>query len=369
MKPKYFITHRFNVENSLDAYKLLTKSKNHLGILILYPNQKKPERTLKINNSIKEVSHNNNVVSFIGAGNYTKNFLIPSFQKTGVVLDTIVSKSGLDPTVLAKKYGFAYASTDLEKILNNNKSGSIVIATRHNSHAELIIECLRKNKNVFVEKPLCLTKQELKNIKTVYKGNKVLMVGFNRRFSPHVIKIKRILSEFNGPKSFIYTCNVGNISNDHWIQDINIGGGRLIGEACHFLDLIRFLAGNPIRKINLFEVPIMNNPSDIFSLQIIFEDDSIGTIHYFSNGNRNFPKERLEVFFSGKIICLDNFRKVRTWGLSNFSFNKSFKQNKGQLGCTEAFMDAVRNTKESPIPFNELIEVQEKIFEAMDIRC
>tara|TARA_B100000242_G_C43054158_1_gene492856 strand:+ start:4343 stop:6445 length:2103 start_codon:yes stop_codon:yes gene_type:complete len=367
IQPSIFITHRFSIKKATDAYKLLLEGDSYLGILLTYQTKKNTSQILKLyNKSLLKSFDKNKVISFIGSGNYAKKILIPSFSKSGASFHTIVSKSGLGPTQIGKKFGFSFSSTDLNSILKNKKSGAVVIATRHDSHAKLIIDCLKAKKHVFVEKPLCLTRKELLNIKEVYTGENILMVGFNRRFSPFVKEIKKYLKNESGPKSFVYMCNSGYIPYEHWTQSTSIGGGRLIGEACHFVDLIRFLADSPIDKIKLFESPNKKIPSDIFSLQTIFKDGSIGTIHYFANGNKSYPKERLEVFFSGKIVSLDNFRKLKTWGLPRYSFGKSFKQDKGQDNCVKAFLDAISNQKESPIQFSELIEVQEKIFEALE---
>lgn len=367
LKGALFISHSFPIHKAVDAYKLLLSKDNYLAILIKYKKTKKAEKIIKVkNDDFSTNKFNKNIVSFVGAGNFSKSILIPSFLRAGAQLDLIVSKTGLKPAILARKFGFKYASTDLNDIFKKNNSNSVIIATRHNSHAELIIECLKNNKNVFVEKPLCLNLNELEKIKAAYTGRQLLMVGYNRRFSPHVKYLKNQIIKFDGPKSFVYTCNAGSIPYDHWTQDSTIGGGRLVGEACHFLDLLRFLAGSQIINIEVFKSPNLRIKSDNFSLQIVFKDGSIGTIHYFSNGNRNYPKERLEVFFSGKIISLDNFRKIRSWGLPGLKISNSFKQDKGHDDCIKAYMEAVINSKESPIPVNELFEVQEKIFEVMN---
>ena len=182
------------------------------------------------------------------------------------------------------------------------------------------------------------------------------MVGYNRRFSPLISELKRNLDE-NQPSSFIYLCNAGFISKEHWTQDPNIGGGRLIGEACHFIDLIRFLASSPI--VSLTKNFLSNNSNnDTFSLNLTFKNGSVGTIHYFSNGSKSFPKERLEVFNNGKIMTIENFKKLNFWGFNNKKNKRLFKQDKGQIYCVEKFLQAIKKGQQSPIPINEIFEVQ-----------
>ena len=185
------------------------------------------------------------------------------------------------------------------------------------------------------------------------------MVGFNRRFAPLILRLKQELSRLQGPKAFVYTCNAGAISADHWTQDPAIGGGRMLGEACHFVDLLRYLANSPIESMSQISAADSKPSPDTFSLQIRFNNGSIGTIHYFSNGTKSYPKERLEVFSSGKIFQLDNFRKLKAWGISGFTTCRSFSQDKGQLACCSAFLSAIESGTSSPIPLNEIIEVQQ----------
>src|SRR5262249_5920855 len=188
-------------------------------------------------------------VSFIGAGNYSDRTLVPAFRAAGGRLGSVASNGGLTSAELARKYRFAEATTDTRKVLDDRDVDAIVIATRHDSHAELVVDALRAGKHVFVEKPLCLTEGELDAIDVAYRSQtepRFLMVGFNRRFAPHARKIKSLLAPMTEPKSFIMTVNAGAIPASHWSQDQEIGGGRIIGEACHFIDLLRYLTGAPI---------------------------------------------------------------------------------------------------------------------------
>ncbi|MDC3169406.1 Gfo/Idh/MocA family oxidoreductase, partial [Prochlorococcus sp. AH-716-E17] len=216
-------------------------------------------------------------------------------------------------------------------------------------------------------KPLCLNINDLNKIKKTYldnlKNNRecatILMIGFNRRFAPLSVKLKNIIDKFSTPKAFIYTINAGSIPPDNWIHNPEIGGGRLIGEACHFVDMLRFLAGSRIKTLNISKTKSNLDVSDTFCINLEFESGDIGNINYFSNGANSFPKERIEVFSNNSVIVLDNFKKIKFWGISS-RFNKSnFIQNKGNFECVRAFIDAVNKGKKSPIDFEEIIEVHE----------
>jgi predicted dehydrogenase len=217
---------------------------------------------------------------------------------------------------------------------------------------------------VFVEKPLCLTAEELTAIEAAHTGDQLLMVGFNRRFAPLLLDLRQHLQRLSGPKAFVYTCNAGAIPADHWTQDPALGGGRLLGEACHFVDLLRHLAASPIEDLQLLSATDSKLCPDTFSLQLRFADGSIGTVHYFANGSRAFPKERLEVFAAGKVLRLDNYRKLQAWGLPGFRTRRRFSQDKGQQACCAAFLAAIEEGGPAPIPAAELFEVQRWLLQA-----
>ena len=227
-------------------------------------------------------------------------------------------------------------------------------------------QALAAGKHVFVEKPLCLTADELTAIEAVHTGKHLLMVGFNRRFAPLLTDLQQQLTRLSGPKAFIYTCNAGAIPPDHWIQDPSLGGGRLLGEACHFLDLLRHLAASPIEDIQLQFAADGKSRPDTFTLQLRFADGSIGTVHYYSNGSKAFPKERLEVFASGAVLRLDNYRKLQAWGIPGFSTRRLLSQDKGQQACCSAFLRAIEVGGPSPIPVSQLFEVQRWLLEAVN---
>ena len=370
IKVENLISHRFKFYDAPNAYDLLI-NKNSLGIILSYHGiTDLSKRTITIRDSIinkrNKISNGVNI-SFIGSGNFASRTLIPCFKKVGSNLHTIASTNSMGPGFLGRKYSFKKATTDISKLILDDTSNTVVICTRHDSHANYIIDSLKAGKNVFVEKPLCLTLDELKAIKNAYDKDSFLMVGFNRRFSPSIIKLRKILLKIPGPKSFIYTCNSGFIDKDHWIQNQLLGGGRFIGEACHFVDLIRYLVQYPIEKLDLLEMKDQKSCPDTFSIQIKFSEGSIANINYFSNGNRSFPKERFEVFASGRILCLDNFRRLKAWGIPGYNSIKSIHQDKGHFNCVKSFVDAIKNGQGSPIPSEELFEVQEFMLNALSV--
>jgi predicted dehydrogenase len=211
---------------------------------------------------------------------------------------------------------------------------------------------------VFVEKPLCLTLEELTSIESQFISMEVppiLMVGFNRRFAPQVQRMKQLLKGVGGPKAFVMTVNAGAIPAAHWVQDKEVGGGRIVGEACHFIDLLRFLAGVPVSQWQHQEMD--SHTHDTVTLSLKFTDGSVGTIHYFANGSKSFPKERLEVFASGRVLQLDNFRRLTGYGWPDFSRLNLWRQDKGQRPSAQAFVDAIQLGKPPPIPVDEIFEV------------
>lgn len=365
------ISHRFAFNEAPKAYDLLTSGEDVLGILLEYGawDIGRTARTISLN-SDRRFDSRKPSVSFVGAGNYASRTLIPAFAKAKTQLHTLVTSQGLGSSVKGKKAGFLQASTDFVKMLADNTVNTVVVATRHDTHASFVIDALKAGKNVFVEKPLCLTEQELQKIVAAYSvveetksGAGLLMVGFNRRFAPHIRKIKSLLSGVKTPKSFVMTVNAGAIPKDHWTQNSLVGGGRIVGEACHFIDLLRFLAGETIVS---HSASVMGRGSgDTATLQLEFADCSIGTVHYFANGNKSFPKERLEVFSEGRILQLDNFRKLRGFGWTGFKKMNLHRQDKGQKACVARFLEAIEFGKPSPIPAQEIFEVARVTLESV----
>lgn len=360
------ITHRFEFEDAPKAYDVLTEDKTGLGILLKYNSPIETRINKKVILKPIHIDQKNAVVGFIGAGNYASRILIPAFKKGSAQLHTIVTSGGINSVIHGDKAGFSEASTDVEDLLQNTAINTVAIATRHNSHAFFVEKALKAGKNVFVEKPLALSISEVESIESIYNENieknqyTRVMVGFNRRFSPQIQKMKSLLDSVKEPKTFIMTMNAGAIPADHWTQDNAIGGGRIIGEACHFIDLMRFLAGSKIVSIQarrMGETDAVAILEDKASITLGFEDGSFGTIFYLANGASSFPKERVEVFTAGRVLQLDNFRKLKGFGWSNFNKMNLWRQDKGQDACAAAFVESIRQGKESPIPADEIFEV------------
>lgn len=379
LNPAPLISHRFPLGHAQKAYELISSTKPSLGILLQYPEPTEKSsdelrlRTVPIAAPENRTSQPQDsvVVGVIGSGNYATQVLIPAFKQAGVSLRSVASSGGASGVHAGQKFGFEEATTDSTSLLNHADLNTVVITTRHDSHARYACQALELGKHVFVEKPLALRREDLAKIEDVYQKHQelVLMVGFNRRFSPHVKKMKSLLEAIHEPKSFIMTVNAGVIPLEHWTQDPAVGGGRMIGEACHFIDLLRFLADSPILSVQALMlgraagIPVQ---SDKVSFSLSFGDGSMGTVHYLANGHKSFPKERLEVFCAGRILQLDNFRTLRGFGWPGFTKMNLWRQDKGQTACVAAFVEAIRRGGASPIPFEELCEVTRVSFDIMD---
>jgi predicted dehydrogenase len=390
------VSHRFPLERAIDAYALLASGVPSLGILLDYPGSNRDIADLNCQElrlgSGQAVPHGRReptsdetststadstdrsrlgpahpVVGFLGAGNYGGRVLIPAFKAAGARLQSVVSREGVSAVHFGKKYGFERAATDVATVLGDGAISMVVVATRHDQHARQVIAALGAGKHVFCEKPLCLSTAELEEIEQQYRNvaaadsrSPILMVGFNRRFAPHIVKIRQLIEGLNEPKNFVMTVNAGAVPPDHWIHDKLVGGGRIIGEACHFIDLLRHLAGAHIES---HSIALLGRRGSGYSsgenatITLRFSDGSMGTIHYFANGNNAFPKERLEVFCAGRVLQLDNFRRLRGWGWTGFSRQILWRQDKGQRACVRAFVEAVRTGGVAPIALDEVIEV------------
>lgn len=354
------ITHRFPLSEAEKAYQMIAgNTEPYIGIVLTYePDQVDLSKTVTLG-SEEPATAGSPMIGMIGAGGYAGGVLLPAMKKAGDArFRSIASTSGVSGTHLGRKFDFVSSTTDMETIFADPDINTVVITTRHNSHAALVGKGLQAGKHVFVEKPLCLTLEELAQIEALAAEHprQLLMVGFNRRFSPLVMALREALAVLPEPKAMVMTVNAGAIPMDHWTQDLKVGGGRMIGEACHFIDLLRHVAGRPIVS---YDVMGMTSPAkDSFSVNLSFDDGSIGTVHYLANGTKSFPKERLEVFCGGRILHLDNFRSLRGHGFGKgFKNIRLWRQDKGQMEQMKAFFRAISQGGMAPISREEIFEV------------
>ncbi len=356
------LSHRVPFEEAPRAYDLLTTDKTALGIALIYDHAVAPRHARTVPLAAQPVvAAGKAVVGFVGAGNYASRMLIPAFKAAGAHLQAISSAGGTNAVVAGRRSGFAEATSDTDALIADPAINAVAIVTRHNSHARFTEQALRTGKNVFVEKPLALTSTELEQVKAAHADSgKHLMIGFNRRFAPQVQTMKRLLDTVKAPKSFVMVMNAGAIPTDHWTQDPAVGGGRIIGEACHYIDLMRFLAAAPIVSVQarrMGDTDAETVTEDKAAITLGFEDGSFGTIHYLANGGASFPKERIEVFAAGRSLQLDNFLKLKGYNWPGFKKQTLWRQDKGQTACTAAFVQAVETGGQAPIPTEELFEV------------
>ena len=355
-------THIFNFKDSINAYQMIIdKSEPYVGILLKYDVKKKIDRTIflknehskfKIKNSRQKAGQATLNIGFIGAGSFAQKFLLPNAKKY-VNMIGVATATGNDTRNIADKYDFQYATGNADDIINDENINTVFIATRHNLHAEYVLKCLKAVKNVFVEKPLCMTEEELQEIKDEYeKQNVHLMLGFNRRFAPYIQKIKRIFSD-NQPKAINYRINAGFIPADSWIQDKDIGGGRIIGEVCHFIDLAMFIAGSLPESLSANAIMDAQGLLDTLNVNVSFRNNSIANVSYFANGSKAMKKERLEIFSNGISAVVDDFKKLHIYK-KRHKKKKLLNQDKGHREEVKQFLNSIHAGKPAPISFEDI---------------
>jgi predicted dehydrogenase/threonine dehydrogenase-like Zn-dependent dehydrogenase len=376
LDPRKLVSHRFAFERFGEAYREIREHAGKaLGVILEYePGEDAGEfsQTIKVDSrgssgeEMKSSASAEPVLGMAGAGVYACRVLLPAIRKANVPLERIVSRGGASAARAAKRFGFRECSSDTGGLFQDPAINTLVIATRHDTHAPLVLEALRAGKHVFVEKPLCLNVEELETIEKCrreLRAAPVLMVGFNRRFSPFSVKMRELLGRGNGPRAFVYTVNAGALPAEHWLFDPKTGGGRIIGEACHFIDLIRFLDGGRIGRIRA--VPVRNDPKDdSVAITLETENGSVGTIHYLAGGARAYPKERLEVFAGGRVLQLENWKILRGWGWKGFRGMRRLRQDKGHAGEMQAFFRAIREGTSPGMTLDEILEVHRAVFAA-----
>jgi predicted dehydrogenase len=353
---KPLITHRIPIHEALHAYHLISSSaKSYLGIVIKYPENALCENPTPSPRARKP-SHSGVRVGVLGAGTFARGVLIPAIKRdrdTGLV--GICARGGARALSTARRFRIAYSTSDENHLLSDLSINTVVIATRHHLHAGQTIRALESGKHVFCEKPLCLTEEELSAITEVYSCAESchLMVGFNRRFAPMATRLKSILADTGGPFSMHYRVNAGPLAPDHWINDPEQGGGRILGEVCHFVDLLSFFCGSPPFAVRASGSFGPGGEDVIASMK--FADGSQGAIVYACNGERAFSKERIEVFGSGISAVLDDFRRLEIVHHGKRHRSRSWlRADKGHLHTWRAFAHSIRTGSPSPIPFQEI---------------
>ncbi len=373
---KSLITHRFTIENAPEVYELITGKTEEpfLGVVLTYPESAKFDvrsaksevRSAKVESRIRHVA-----LGVLGAGNFATAVMLPALKKTeNIELVGILSGSGLTAAHAAQKFGFKYTAESFEQILNDPEINTVSILTRHDLHAEQVIAALQAGKHVFVEKPLALNSNQLSEIREQIRitKNRLLMTGFNRRFAPLAQKMQGFLSTRNEPLVAHYRINAGFIPLTHWLHDPEIGGGRIIGESCHFVDFLTFLVGDPPISVTAHGLPDGGiYCEDNIVLTFTYPDGSVGTVSYLANGDKAFPKERVEVFAGGRVAVLDDFRSLEMVHNGNRkSVRSRLRQDKGHQAEWEFFSRAIVEGGEPPISYEQLVGVTKATFAAVE---
>jgi predicted dehydrogenase len=384
------ITHRFPIEQAPAAYDLITGKKGEafLGVLLTYPGA----NTLDIQpielhakrtqtSSVSESRPPSTIkLGVLGAGNFATAVMLPAIHELPhVKLVGIASGSGLTAQHTANRYGFQYATGDDSQVLNDPEVNTIAILTRHHLHACQVLAGLRAGKHVFCEKPLALNQPELdeiflqlnpdnSNSPSQLSNQPMLTVGFNRRFAQLAGKLKEFINQRQEPLAAHYRVNAGYLPLNHWLHDPVQGGGRLLGEGCHFIDFLSFLVGEAPVTVSGVALPDAGHyQQDNLALTFTFRDGSLGTLHYLANGDKSFPKERLEVFAGGRIAVLDDFRNLELVSTGRREVIRSrLRQDKGHRAIWEAFISAIRSGGQPPIPYQDLYAVAQACFAALE---
>jgi len=369
---KPLITHRFSIEEARRAYQLITGStgQKYLAVLLTYDTESEINRRIENQSAVKKAPDARVGVGLIGAGSYAQKVLLPNFNAAGVEFCSIASASGVSARDMGAKYGFARFLSDAQSVIDDEEANLIVIATRNGSHAELARLALERGKNVFVEKPLALNDAELDSVlDAASKSEGKLLVGFNRRFSPFALRAKEIFGARQSPLSMVYRVNAGRVRREHWTQDPNEGGGRIIGEVCHFIDLMQFLAGAAPTLV--YAVAVAGDKGDVIRedsvlITLQFGDGSNGAIAYLAEGDNALPKEHIEIFGEGKVFIIEDFCSARLYAGGREKKETLRRQDKGQTEETRIACAVVAESTPAPITLQELEATTRATFRIRD---
>jgi predicted dehydrogenase/threonine dehydrogenase-like Zn-dependent dehydrogenase len=367
LKVKPLITECISLTDYHQIYNNMSSAGSIASILVYEEKEQSPQTNIKLNNNNNTFQQHRGILGIIGAGNFTNAMILPSLKKANAHIKYIASSAGLSGTTLAKKFGISNSTTDYTQILKDDDVDLVLITTRHDKHAGMVLEALEAKKHVFVEKPLALNKQDLEKIIDAHERyGKTVNVGFNRRFSPLAIQMKKLIGSNSMPLNIIATMNAGSLPINSWVQDMEIGGGRIIGEACHFIDLCSYLTGSFVKKVCMNGMGISTDDNtDNGSILLKYENGTNAVINYFANGSKEYSKERIEVYSQERTLVLDNWRKLKAYGFKSFSSERS-SQNKGHAAQFELLVKRIKQGGEAIIPFNEIVNTTLTSFAAIE---
>ena len=339
------------------------RKEGSIASILTYPS----DSTFATRIAIPDVTVSPTTVSLgiIGAGNFTSSTVIPALKPLDATVKYIASAGGLNAKILAKKSGATFATSDYRELLKDPEVNLILITTRHNLHAPMTLEALRAGKHVFVEKPLCLTMEELEEIKdTALERQKMVVVGFNRRFAPLAQKMKTLVGE--GPINIVATMNAGHIPPEVWVHDLQVGGGRIVGEACHYIDLCSYLTGSPVVSVctNALGKDPQEN-TDNASILLKYENGANAVINYFANGSKVYSKERVEVYSQERTLVLDNWRTLKGYGFKGFNRMKT-RQDKGHGRQFDLLVNSLKKGGDPIIPFESIYNTSKASLAAIE---
>lgn len=362
----YMSTHEFAFDEAPKAFDLVvSRTEPFIGIALKYDTNKSHSKSKIVfdNNQGKSTSKVN--VSFIGAGSYAQGNLLPNIPENSQISKIgVLTNTGTTSKRVAEKFKFNFCAS-LENDVLDEKTNTVFVATRHDSHGSYVLKALEHNKHVFVEKPLCLKESELDTIiEAQMQSQTAVMIGFNRRFSPLTKKIKNVIG--SGPMTMIYRINAGAIPKDTWIQDMEVGGGRILGEACHFIDYLTYLNGSLPTNVSAQVLADPENLNDTVNIMLQFENGSTGVVCYYANGAKSLAKEYVEVFASGTSAILNDFKELCIYGKGKPSKTKLLNQNKGQKEMVEGFVNGIITNGSAPIPFSEIVAVTKASFKVLE---
>ncbi len=368
VRPKELLTHEYDFDDAMIAYDLLEGKidEKYLGIILKYKNEINLDEHKSVQRTNKAIAVKDVNIGLIGAGNFTKSVILPNIQKVGGYnLVGLCTATGVSAEGTGKKYDFKYITTNSDEIFKNSEINSVFITTQHNHHASKVINSLEYQKHCFVEKPLCIYEEELEAIKESYTGSSILQVGFNRRFAPMIEKMKK---ELSGKVSISYRINAGVIPKDVWIQDREIGGGRIIGEVCHFIDTCSYLIGSEVQSVYATTIQKENQSipdEDNVNIVLNYKNGSVATIGYFAYGDNTMPKEYIEAFGSGVSMEMHDFRELLIYSGAKVKKEKNLNQDKGFINEFKAFKEAVK-TGTPAISFNSIYNTTKTTFKILE---